>query len=130
MIWKGGMSFHGAVVGIIISTYLFSIKYKINIFYFLDLVALSAPIGIFLGRISNFINSELYGRETDVFWSVKFILVDNLNRHPSQLYEALFEGIILYYVIKSFNKHNKLGFNSGTYVFGYGLVRFFIEYFR
>ena len=72
MVWNGGMSFHGAVLGIILSTLLFCKKNNENIFYFLDLVALSAPIGIFLGRIANFINSELYGRETDILWSVKF----------------------------------------------------------
>ena len=60
---------------------------------------MSSPIGIFFGRISNFINSELYGRETDVFWSVKFILIDNLNRHPSQIYEAIFEGLILFIIL-------------------------------
>ena len=91
MIWNGGMSFHGAVIGVIISTIFFCKKNNQNIFYYLDLVALSSPIGIFLGRISNFINSELYGRESDIFWSVKFIQVDNLNRHPSQIYEAIFE---------------------------------------
>ena len=132
MIWKGGMSFHGAVVGIIISTYLFSIKYKINIFYFLDLVALSAPIGIFLGRISNFINSELYGRETDVFWSVKFILVDNLNRHPSQLYEAILEGLILFLILNFlFSRANKQhGYISSLFLINYSIFRFIIEYTR
>ena len=98
MVWKGGMSFHGAVIGVILLTYIFSIKTKTNFFYFLDLVALSSPIGIFFGRISNYINSELYGRESDIFWSVKFLLVDNLNRHPSQIYEAIFEGLILFIV--------------------------------
>ena len=83
MIWNGGMSFHGAVIGVILSTIFFCKKNNQNIFYYLDLVALSSPIGIFLGRISNFINSELYGRESDIIWSVKFIQVDNLNRHPS-----------------------------------------------
>ena len=99
MIWQGGMSFHGALIGIILATFIFSMKNKISTFYFLDLVALSAPIGIFFGRIANFINSELYGRESDVFWSVKFLLVDNLNRHPSQIYEAIFEGLILFIIL-------------------------------
>jgi prolipoprotein diacylglyceryl transferase len=96
MIWKGGMSFHGAVIGIIISTYIFGRSNKINSFLFLDLISMSAPIGIFLGRIANFINSELYGRETNFIWSVKFLKVDEISRHPSQIYEAIFEGIILF----------------------------------
>ena len=110
MIWNGGMSFHGALIGIILASVIFCKKHKQDFFYFTDLVALSAPIGIFLGRIANFINSELYGRETDITWSVKFIKIDNLNRHPSQIYEALFEGVILFFlsimpllIKKSFN---------------------------
>ena len=107
MIWNGGMSFHGAVIGVILSTIFFCKKNNQNIFYYLDLVALSSPIGIFLGRISNFINSELYGRESDIIWSVKFIQVDNLNRHPSQIYEAIFEGIILFIILNFFYKKRK-----------------------
>ncbi len=131
-IWQGGMSFHGALVGIIFATYYFSIKHKIDIFYFLDLVALSAPIGIFFGRISNFINSELYGRETDIFWSVKFILVDNLNRHPSQIYEAIFEGIILFVLLNFiFIKQNKRsGYISSLFLIFYSIFRFLIEFTR
>jgi prolipoprotein diacylglyceryl transferase len=75
MIWKGGMSFHGGLVGIVVSTFIFSKKNNVNAFIFLDLIAIVAPIGIFLGRISNFINSELYGKESDIFWSVKFLAV-------------------------------------------------------
>ena len=132
MIWKGGMSFHGAVVGIIIATYLFSNKRKVSSLYFLDLVALSAPIGIFFGRLSNFINSELYGRETDVFWSVKFILVDNLNRHPSQLYEALFEGLILFILLNFVFSRvaKKQGYISGLFLIFYSIFRFIIEFSR
>ena len=91
MIWEGGMSFHGGVMGIIISSALFAKKYNYNFFIYTDLVALVAPIGIFFGRIANFINSELYGIITNVPWAVTFIQVDNLPRHPSQLYEALLE---------------------------------------
>ena len=132
MIWQGGMSFHGAVVGIIISTYLFSKKNKINYFYFFVLLSLSAPIGIFLGRISNFINSELYGRETDVFWSVKFLAIDNLNRHPSQIYEAILEGLLLFiilnYLVSRFNK--KDGYISSLFLIFYSIFRFLIEFTR
>ncbi len=132
MIWNGGMSFHGALIGIIIVTYLFSKKNEINTFYLLDLVALSSPIGIFFGRISNFINSELYGRETEVFWSVKFISIDNINRHPSQIYEAILEGLILFiilnYLISKVNK--KDGYISSLFLIFYSIFRFLTEFFR
>ena len=132
MIWQGGMSFHGAVIGIIIATYFFSLNKKVNIFYFLDLVCLSAPIGIFFGRISNYINSELYGRETDVLWSVKFVLIDNLKRHPSQIYEAIFEGIILFiilnYLVSRVDK--KEGYVSSLFLIFYSFFRFIIEFTR
>ncbi len=132
MIWNGGMSFHGALMGIILTTIIFCKKNNQNMFYFLDLVSLSAPIGIFFGRISNFINSELYGRETDVTWSVKFIQIDNLNRHPSQLYEAFFEGIILFIILNFLN--NKLVYKPGViaslFLFFYSMFRFVIEFVR
>ena len=112
MIWNGGMSFHGGLIGVIISAIIFSKKHKINHFIFLDLVAMSAPIGIFLGRIANFINSELYGRATDVPWSVQFALIDNIKRHPSQIYEAFLEGIFLFLLLNFFIKKNYLR-NSG-----------------
>ena len=132
MIWKGGMSFHGAVVGIIISTYFFSLKNKTNAFYFLDLVALTSPVGIFMGRLSNFINSELYGRETDVFWSVKFMLIDNLNRHPSLIYEAIFEGLILFFILNFIFSRDgkKSGYISSLFLIYYSIFRFFIEFTR
>jgi len=132
MIWNGGMSFHGAVLGIILATVIFCKKNNQNIFYYLDLVALSAPIGIFLGRISNFINSELYGRETDIIWSVKFIQVDNLSRHPSQIYEAIFEGVILFILLNFLYQKitKKNGLISSLFIIFYSLFRFFIEFTR
>ena len=108
MIWQGGMSFHGGLLGVIASIIIYSKKQNVNKFIFLDLISASAPIGIFLGRISNFINSELYGRETDVFWSVIFIKVDNIARHPSQIYEAVFEGLILFLIMFLLIKKNYL----------------------
>ena len=132
MIWNGGMSFHGAVLGIIFATIIFCKKNNQNIFYYLDLISLSAPIGIFLGRISNFINSELYGRETDIIWSVKFLQIDNLYRHPSQIYEAIFEGIILFILLNFF--HHKLikknGIISSLFIIYYSIFRFFLEFTR
>ncbi len=132
MIWNGGMSFHGAVIGVIFSTYLFSKKNNESIFYYLDLVALTSPIGIFLGRIANFINSELYGRETDLIWSVKFIQVDSLNRHPSQIYEAIFEGIILFVLLNFLYNRllKKNGLISSLFIIFYSLFRFLIEFTR
>jgi len=132
MMWNGGMSFHGAVLGIILATIIFCKKNNQNIFYYLDLVALSAPFGIFLGRISNFINSELYGRETDIIWSVKFIQVDSLNRHPSQIYEAIFEGIVLFILLNLFYKKlsKKNGLISSLFIIIYSIFRFFIEFTR
>jgi len=133
MIWNGGMSFHGGLIGVIVATRFFSNKYKINQFIFLDLVALSAPIGIFFGRIANFINSELIGRATDLPWSVQFVLIDNIERHPSQLYEAFFEGVILFLLLGHFLKKNyskKPGKISALFLIFYSLFRFFIEFFR
>tara|TARA_B100000700_G_scaffold167476_1_gene184990 strand:+ start:2625 stop:3398 length:774 start_codon:yes stop_codon:yes gene_type:complete len=132
MIWNGGMSFHGALIGITISTIIFCKKNNENIFYFLDLVSLSAPIGIFFGRISNFINSELYGRETDVVWSVKFIQIDNLDRHPSQIYEAFFEGIVLFIILNFLYKKSiyRPGITSSLFLIFYSIFRFTIEFVR
>ena len=133
MIWNGGMSFHGGVLGVIVATYLFGKKNKINYFIFLDLIAMAAPIGIFLGRITNFINSELYGRETNLYWSVKFEKIDNLSRHPSQIYEAFFEGIILFLLLNIvFKKYSykSVGVISSLFIIFYSLFRFMIEYTR
>ena len=132
-IWQGGMSFHGALIGIIIGTYFFCKNKNQNIFSYLDVVAVCSPIGIFLGRISNFINSELYGIETNVPWSVKFIKIDDLNRHPSQIYEAIFEGLILFLLLNYFFKkylYKTPGLISAIFLIFYSTFRFFIEYTR
>jgi len=133
MVWNGGMSFHGGLIGVILVTLIFSKQHNLNHFVFLDLVSLSAPIGIFFGRIANFINSELYGRETDFFWSVRFIVIDNLKRHPSQIYEAVFEGIVLFLLLGYFAKKNYLknpGLISSMFLIFYSLFRFMTEFFR
>ena len=133
MIWKGGMSFHGGLVGVLISTSLFSKKHNLNPFIFLDLISVVAPIGIFFGRIANFLNSELYGKETEIFWSVIFPKIDNLTRHPSQIYEALFEGLILFLILnllvqkKMLDKKGKI---SSCFLIFYSLFRFLLEFFR
>ena len=132
-IWQGGMSFHGGVIGIIISTVLFSKKNNEDVFEYLDIIALISPIGIFFGRIANFINSELYGIETSVPWAVQFIQIDNLYRHPTQLYEAALEGIVLlliliYFWTKDYLKNS--GKLSALFLIFYSIFRFIIEYFR
>ena len=133
MLWTGGMSFHGGVIGVIIATAFFSNKHKVNSFIFLDLISLVAPIGIFLGRVANFINSELYGRETDLIWSVKFLAVDNISRHPSQLYEAIFEGLILFFLLNYLSKNSNFkapGLISAIFLTIYSFFRFILEFFR
>ena len=132
-IWQGGMSFHGGLLGIIFVTIWFSKKNNHNPFHYLDIISIVAPIGIFFGRISNFINSELYGTVTNVPWGVKFAQIDNLYRHPSQIYEAVFEGLILFLILLIFKKRNFLdlpGVISGIFLAFYSLFRFFIEFFR
>ena len=133
-IWNGGMSFHGGLIGMILSIYLFSLKYKIQFFYLSDLVSLVAPIGLFLGRISNFINTELYGRITDFPLAIIYPLIDNNPRHPSQLYEAFFEGIILFIILLVYfsNKRKEyiMGNISGLFLIFYSIFRFLIEYLR
>ena len=133
MVWNGGMSFHGGLIGVVLATTIFCKKNKINSYIFLDLIALAAPIGLFLGRLANFINSELYGRETDVFWSVKFVAIDNISRHPSQIYEAIFEGLILFFILNHFSKKDNFknpGLISSMFLIFYSFFRFTLEFFR
>ena len=132
-VWQGGMSFHGGLLGIIIASILFAKKNNQDAFLYMDQVALVAPIGIFFGRIANFINSELYGIPTDASWSVTFIQIDNISRHPSQLYEAVLEGIILLIILIYFRKKDYLskpGLISGLFLIFYSIFRFFVEFFR
>ena len=131
-VWEGGMSFHGALLGIIFGTFLFGLKKKISTFFLLDVVACVAPIGIFFGRIANFINGELVGKATSVYWSVIFPNIDNISRHPSQLYEAFLEGAILFVIINfiMFKKDYKIGSCSSMFLIFYGIFRIFSELFR
>ena len=132
-IWQGGMSFHGGLLGVIVSSYIFAKKNNQNPLFYLDQVSLVAPVGIFFGRLANFINSELYGTVSNVPWSVIFIKVDNLSRHPSQLYESILEGLILFLILIYFTKKNYLnkpGLISGLFLIFYSLFRFFLEFFR
>ncbi len=132
-IWLGGMSFHGGLIGVIGATILFAKKNNQNPFSYLDIVSIVAPIGIFFGRIANFINSELYGVETEFPWAVQFVQVDNLYRHPSQLYEALFEGVVLFLILLYSKKKSFLkspGFISSLFLIFYSIFRFVIEFVR
>ncbi len=131
-IWKGGMSFHGAMIAIVIGTYIFSNRRNIKALFLLDIIACVSPIGIFLGRIANFINGELIGKVTNVFWGVIFPKIDNFTRHPSQLYEAFFEGLILFLLMNYvlFRKKYKVGNCSSLFLIFYGILRTFSEFFR
>ena len=132
-IWQGGMSFHGGLLGVIIASIVYARKNNQNPFCYLDLVSIVAPVGIFFGRIANFINSELYGIETNLPWAVKFIQVDNILRHPSQLYEAIFEGAILFIILIYFRNKGMLkapGLISGFFLIFYSIFRFVIEFLR
>ena len=131
-IWQGGMSFHGGLIGVIFASIIFAKKNNQNPFLYMDIVALVAPVGLFFGRIANFINSELYGTITNVPWAVTFIQVDNLPRHPSQLYEALLEGLFLFLLLIYFrNKFlRKPGVISGLFLIIYSIFRFIVEFYR
>ena len=132
-IWNGGMSFHGGLIGVIVMSTWFAKKHKHNSYIYLDIVSLVAPIGIFFGRIANFINSELYGKETALPWGVKFEKIDEIYRHPSQLYEAFFEGLLLFFILIYFQKSSSAknpGFISGIFLIFYSTFRFLIEFFR
>ena len=131
-VWQGGMSFHGALLGIIIGTFLFSKKENVPTFFLLDIIACVSPIGIFLGRIANFINGELIGKVTEVSWSVIFPAIDNLPRHPSQLYEAALEGAVLFFILNSliYRQRYKIGTCSYLFLIYYGIFRIISEFFR
>ncbi|OUW74115.1 MAG: prolipoprotein diacylglyceryl transferase [Pelagibacteraceae bacterium TMED216] len=131
-IWNGGMSFHGGLIGIIIGIIIFAKKRDIKIFLLFDIISVVAPIGIFFGRIANFINSELYGKPTDFFFAVVFPKIDMTPRHPSQLYEAFLEGLILFLILSFFIffKKYKYGFSSCLFLIFYGSFRIISETFR
>jgi len=130
-IWQGGMSFHGGLIGVVISAWLFTRAKNFDFFTLTDMLVLTAPIGIGLGRIGNFINGELYGRVTDVPWAMTFPEGGPLPRHPSQLYEAALEGLVLFAILWFFrDKFSRSGILSSLFLILYGIFRFFIEFFR
>ena len=133
-IWHGGMSFHGGIIGVIIAIYLVSKKINYPFLSLTDLSVLYTPIGIFCGRLANFANDELWGRVSDVPWAVRFPSGGYLPRHPSQLYEAFCEGILLFIILNLLWKKQWIrkhtGFVSGIFLVFYGTFRMFIELFR
>jgi prolipoprotein diacylglyceryl transferase len=131
-LWKGGMSFHGGLIGVVVTTYIFTKKKHLNFRVYFDTISCVAPIGIFLGRIANFVNGELYGIPTEKPWGIIFPKVDNISRHPSQIYEALLEGVALFFVLNFFV--GKKIFNHGgisfLFLILYGVFRIISEKFR
>ncbi len=133
-VWHGGMSFHGGLLGVALAAWLFAKRRKIKLLAFTDILACVTPIGLGLGRLANFVNGELFGRPTDVPWGVIFPRGGDLPRHPSQLYEAFGEGLLLYVILYFLARvpffREKEGFLSGAFLALYALFRFIAEFFR
>jgi len=130
-VWEGGMSFHGALFGVVVTSFIFSKKNSIPLFLISDLLSICAPIGIFFGRISNFINQELIGRQTDFIISIRYP-GEEITRHISQLYEAIFEGMIpaIILIILFLQKKTKYGILTAIFLINYAVTRFLIEFIR
>jgi phosphatidylglycerol---prolipoprotein diacylglyceryl transferase len=130
-VWTGGMSFHGGLVGVMVAMLLYAKRHDRRFFAVADFVAPLVPFGLGLGRLGNFMNGELWGRVTDVPWAMIFPGGGNVPRHPSQLYEFVLEGIVLFFILNWFiRKPRPLGSVSGLFLIGYGVFRFIVEYFR
>ena len=133
-VWEGGLSFHGGLSGIVLAIFYIKHLYKLKFFVISDLICASAPVGICLGRLSNFINGELFGRPASIFFGMIFPSADDQYRHPSQLYEAFFEGLILFIILNllifSYKKLSSPGYISSLFLIFYGTFRFIIEFSR
>lgn len=133
-VWEGGMSFHGGVLGVITAIIAFSLVKKISMLRLSDIFCTAAPFGIFFGRVSNFINGELYGRVTDMPWGIVFPYAGELPRHPSQLYEAVLEGlllgVILFVLARRKDVRNRPGILTGVFLIVYGISRIVVEFVR
>lgn len=133
-LWRGGMSFHGGAFGVGLAIFLYCRKRNLTWLRVLDYVAMCAPIGLMLGRIANFINGELWGRPTDLAWGIIFPDGGPLPRHPSQLYEAALEGPLLFVILWALYRFSSAkqrpGVLTGSFVFGYGVLRFLVEFVR
>jgi phosphatidylglycerol:prolipoprotein diacylglycerol transferase len=130
-VWKGGMSFHGGLLGVIVAMIIFGRRQGTGFFALADIVAAATPIGLFFGRLANFINAELWGRTTDLPWGVIFPRAGAMPRHPSQLYEAALEGVVLFAILAvlvfRFNALERTRLVSGTFLVGYGTARILVE---
>ena len=133
-IWQGGMSFHGGFLGVVVACFFFARRHGIRLDRLLDLGGASVPVGLGLGRLANFVNGELYGRVSDVPWAIVFPLGGPLARHPSQLYQAGLEGLLLFLVgliaTRGFTSLARPGLTAGLFALGYGLARILGEQFR
>ncbi len=140
-VWEGGMAFHGGLLGVALAIILFARQRGRSPFALGDLIACAAPIGLFFGRIANFINNELWGRPSDVPWAMTFPIPDHLEtyfpevpRHPSQLYEAVLEGVVLFALLYVLRRRAAIaarpGMLTGIFLAGYGVARFIVEFFR
>jgi phosphatidylglycerol:prolipoprotein diacylglycerol transferase len=133
-VWQGGMSFHGGFLGVVFAGILYTHRQKIPALIFADIIACAAPIGLFFGRLANFINSELYGRVTDVPWAMVFPTGGPQLRHPSQLYEATLEGLVLFVLVNVLWRtefvRSRPGFATGVFILGYAAARSTVELFR
>ena len=133
-VWKGGMAFHGGLIGSMIATILFARRIGANVWSVMDACAAATPIGLFFGRLANFINAELWGRPSTAPWAMVFPGAGPMPRHPSQLYEAFFEGAVLFAVLWWLTHHRlalrRPGVIAGAFLIGYGLARSFCEFFR
>jgi phosphatidylglycerol:prolipoprotein diacylglycerol transferase len=133
-VWHGGMSFHGGLLGVVLATILFTRRRGIPLLGFADVLAVVAPLGLLFGRTANFINGELFGRVTDVPWGMVFPHGGPLSRHPSQLYEAGLEGLVLFLILAGLwnirQVRERPGVLTGLFISGYGLARFAVEFYR
>ncbi len=132
--WQGGMSFHGGLIGTTVAMFAFAWRRGLPVWSLIDIVSAVVPIGLFFGRVANFINSELWGRPSDVPWAVVFPTGGDIARHPSQLYEAALEGLVLLLVLRlcthTFLKLRSPRFVTGVFIAGYGAARTFVEFYR
>ncbi|WP_152046042.1 prolipoprotein diacylglyceryl transferase [Aureimonas psammosilenae] len=133
-VWEGGMSFHGGLVGVVVAMIGFAWKSRVPLFSLIDVVAASVPFGLFFGRVANFVNGELWGAPTNVPWAMIFPTGGEIPRHPSQLYEALLEGIVLWLILRVATHHFKMfkrpRFVGALFIGLYGAMRIFVEFFR